>query len=124
MLRPRSQPPPVHCAVCAWYVLSAIGLYQVCPGNPVYTIGSPSFRSAALYTDGKPSANIEAPENSGDNIYVRFASSSLDGTPLDRSWVTYDELTSGGRLCLSMVPEPDTRGNENVSHWPAPFDSY
>ena len=106
-------------AVCAWYVLSAIGLYQVCPGNPIYTIGSPSFRSAALHTDGKPSATIEAPENSGDNIYVRFGvgSSSLNGTPLDRSWVTYDELVSGGKLRLSMASEPDTRGNENISHW-------
>ena len=73
----------------------------------------PGFASS----DGQPSATIEAPENSGDNIYVRFASSSLDGTPLDRSWVTYDELISGGKLRLSMASEPDTRGNENISHW-------
>ena len=89
----------------------------MCIRDRTYTIGSPSFRSAALHTDGKPSATIEAPENSGDNIYVRFDRSSLDGTPLDRSWVTYDELISGGKLRLSMASEPDTRGNENISHW-------
>ena len=104
-------------AVCAWYVLSSIGVFQVCPGNPIYTIGSPSFRSAALHTDGKPSATIEAPENSADNVYVHFASSSLDGAPLDRSYVTYGELVSGCALRLSMASEPDTRRAEDVRHW-------
>ena len=103
--------------MCAWYVLSSIGVFQVCPGNPTYTIGSPSFRSAALHTDGKPSATIEAPENSADNVYVHFASSSLDGAPLDRSYVTYGELVSGCALRLSMASEPDTRGAEDVRHW-------
>ena len=103
--------------MCAWYVLSSIGVFQVCPGNPIYTIGSPSFRSAALHTDGRPSATIEAPENSADNVYVHFASSSLDGAPLDRSYVTYDELVSGCALRLSMASEPDTRRAEDVRHW-------
>jgi len=27
----------------SWYVLSALGFYPVCPGSPVYEIGSPIF---------------------------------------------------------------------------------
>ena len=73
----------------------------------------PGFASS----DGQPSATIEAPENSGDNFYVRFASSSLDGAPLDRSYVTYGELVSGCALRLSMASEPDTRRAEDVRHW-------
>ena len=109
---------PLACTVCAWYVLSSIGIYQVCPGNVAYTIGSPLFCRAALHTDGRPSAVIEAPDNSEASVYVHLASSSLDGTPLDRSWVTYDELISGATLRLSMAPTPEENATA-LRHWPA-----
>ena len=38
----------------SWYVLSAIGFYPVCPGSPVYEIGSPIFtKSTVLLSNGK-----------------------------------------------------------------------
>jgi putative alpha-1,2-mannosidase len=35
----------------AWYVLSALGFYPVCPGNPVYILGSPLFPKATIQLD-------------------------------------------------------------------------
>ena len=35
----------------AWYVMSALGFYQVTPGQPVYAIGSPFFRSATIHLE-------------------------------------------------------------------------
>ena len=32
----------------AWYVMSALGLYQLCPGDPVYTTGYPLFNTARI----------------------------------------------------------------------------
>ena len=32
-----------------WYVLSAMGFYPVCPGKPVYDIGSPIFREIKIF---------------------------------------------------------------------------
>ena len=35
-------------AMSSWYVLSAMGFYPVCPGSPVYEIGSPLFARATI----------------------------------------------------------------------------
>ena len=103
--------------MCAWYILSAIGLYQTCPGLPIYTIGSPLVARAALHTDGRPSAVVEALANSDARVYVQLTSSTLNGQRLGRSWVTYRELVGGGRVSLSMVATPDA-ASAALPHWP------
>ena len=106
--------------MCAWYVLSAIGIYQVCPGNPAYTIGSPLFARVTLHTDGKKGAVIDALDHSEERLYVHLAASSIDGVPLDRSWVTYDELVAGATLRLRMAAEPEAHAiRSTLLHWPA-----
>src|SRR5690606_21680990 len=37
----------------AWYVMSAMGLYQVCPGSNVYDLTSPQFDTIEIATAGK-----------------------------------------------------------------------
>ena len=36
----------------AWYILNAMGFYQVCPGKPVYSIGRPAFVTHQDIVDG------------------------------------------------------------------------
>ena len=36
----------------AWYVLSALGIYPVCPGRPEYVLGTPLFPEATLHLPG------------------------------------------------------------------------
>lgn len=39
----------------AWYVLNAMGFYQIAPGNPVYSIGRPLFDKVTInLPEGKP----------------------------------------------------------------------
>ena len=45
---------------------------------------------------------IRARNNSPENVYVQRA--ALNGKPLDRAWLRYDEVTSGGVLELEMGP--------------------
>ena len=38
----------------AWYILNAMGFYQVCPGKPIYSIGRPIVDKAVInLTNGK-----------------------------------------------------------------------
>ena len=96
----------------AWYVLAAIGLHPICPGDPRYEITSPVFNEIALqldpeYASGK-TFRIHAVNNSDENIYIQNA--RLNGIALDRCWLTHDEIISGGVLELEMGAAPNT-------HW-------
>ena len=38
-------------SLSSWYVFSAMGIYPVTPGTPIYTIGSPLFEKLTLKTE-------------------------------------------------------------------------
>jgi predicted alpha-1,2-mannosidase len=93
----------------AWYVMSALGLYQVCPGDNTYILGSPIFRRATVRLDprfykGKTFV-VETENNSASNIYVQEA--RLNGRPLSRAWITHKEVVAGGVLKLTMGATPN-----------------
>ncbi len=95
----------------AWYVLSAIGLQQVCPGNLRYEITSPVFDEITLqldpeYATGK-TFTIKADNNSSENIYIQSA--TLNGIPLERCYLNYFEITAGGTLELQMGSQPNKK---------------
>ncbi len=92
----------------AWYVLSAMGLYQVEPAGGKYIIGSPLFDEMTVNTGNGKSFTVKAIGNSDKNIYVQRA--RLNGKPYTRSYVMYDDLVGGGTLELEMGPEPSDFG--------------
>jgi putative alpha-1,2-mannosidase len=49
---------------------------------------------------------IEAAGNSEQNVYIDSA--ELNGSALDRNWISYGEITQGGKLSLKMSAEPNT----------------
>jgi predicted alpha-1,2-mannosidase len=88
----------------AWYVLAAIGLHPICPGDNKYQITSPVFNKIELqlnkdYYNGKK-FTIIAHKNSKENIYIK--SIRLNGKILDRWWITHNEIVNGGILELEM----------------------
>jgi len=93
----------------AWYVLNAMGFNPVAPGENVWHIGSPVFNEIEIKLDPqyhlrkkKKTFTIVAENNSVKNIYIQSA--TLNGQPLDRPWITHEELISGGTLRLVMAP--------------------
>lgn len=84
----------------AWYVWSAMGLYPVDPVSGQYEIGSPLFSRIRLRTPSGKWFTVEAPGVSETNIYVRRA--LLNGRPLDRTYITHEEILSGATLTLEM----------------------
>jgi putative alpha-1,2-mannosidase len=49
--------------MAAWYILSALGFYPLCPGKPEYTLGAPLFPHAGVHLGGGKRIVIEAPRN-------------------------------------------------------------
>jgi len=89
----------------SWYVLSAMGVYTVCPGRPVYDIGSPIFERAEIDVGRGRTFTIEARDVSARNKYIQSA--VLNGEALGRPWFTHSDLANGGGLVLAMGPRPN-----------------
>jgi len=92
----------------AWYVLAAMGIHPINPGDNKYQITSPVFNEIEIkldpnYYSGK-TFKIVANNNSEENIYIQ--SMLLNGEPLERYWITHEEITQGGILELEMGLNP------------------
>ncbi len=84
----------------AWYVMSALGFYQVCPGDPTYTTGRPLVDRAVIAVPGGK-FEIVAHNNSSENKYVK--ESRLNGKKLEKPFFTHEELMKGGKLEFFMT---------------------
>lgn len=95
--------------MAAWYAMSAMGLYQVCPGDPVYQLTTPIFEKVTLKLDPKfyPGRQfiVETKNLSKDNYYIQSA--TLNRKPLNRSWLSHEEIVNGGVLIFVMGREPN-----------------
>lgn len=83
----------------AWYVLSAIGLHQYCPGDTRFEITSPLFRHITVRLGNGSTLIIEAPNNSHKAIYIKRA--LWNGKPISPH-IDYHSLMKGGTLHLEM----------------------
>ena len=93
----------------SWYVLSALGIYSVCPGTDEYVLGSPKFRKATITMEDGKKFVIEAKGNSKDNVYIQNA--TLNGKRHTRHYIHYSDIVNGGVLELQMGNQPEkTRG--------------
>lgn len=87
----------------AWYILSAMGLYQPEPAGGRFFFGSPIIDAADLKVrDGV--FEIRVHDNSEDHIYIQRV--ELNGEPLTKRWIDYEEIARGGRLDMYMSNEP------------------
>jgi predicted alpha-1,2-mannosidase len=92
----------------SWYVLSAMGFYPVCPGSPVYEIGSPIFAKSVIRLGNGKLFTILANRVSAQNKYIQSA--QLNGKPLNTAWFPHSAIANGGMLVLEM-------GDKANTHW-------
>ncbi|MDR2847857.1 MAG: GH92 family glycosyl hydrolase [Bacteroidales bacterium] len=90
----------------AWYVISALGFYPVCPGSNQYVIGSPIFDKATIHLENGKQFVVACENQSEKNIYIRSA--KLNGAPYTKSYITYDDIKDGGTLEFVMSSKPNT----------------
>ena len=84
----------------AWYILSALGLYQVEPCGGRYQLGSPLVEEAVLQVGDGKTFTVRTHGGSPEAIYVREV--RLNGKRLSRWWVDYKEIIAGGVLDFYM----------------------
>lgn len=104
----------------AWYLLSAMGIHPFCTASNIYCIGSPLFQEMELKLNRKyhkgDVLRIVTHDNSDENIYIQQA--ALNGKPLKRAWVTYEELTAGTVLEFQMGSKPNKDWGNAREYWP------
>ena len=83
----------------AWYVLSAMGFYQVCPGIPVYAIGRPMVDKVSIKV-GNGSFDIIVKNNTPENKYVK--SVKLNGKSLETPFFSHSDIVKGGKMEIEM----------------------
>ncbi|NJK87639.1 MAG: glycoside hydrolase family 92 protein [Bacteroidales bacterium] len=106
----------------AWFVLSAMGLFQMdggCSEHSPYDIGSPLFEKVVIHLDknlyGGKTFTIIARNNSKENVYIQSA--VLNGKPFNKLKINHEEIVSGGTLELIMGNKPNVNfGTNSSSH--------
>ena len=97
----------------SWYVLSAMGIYSVCPGTDQYVLGSSVFNKVTISMEDGKQFIIEANNNSKQNVYIQSA--TLNGNAYTHNWITYGDIKQGGTLHFEMGSQPNkTRGLANA----------
>jgi predicted alpha-1,2-mannosidase len=111
----------------AWYVMSALGLYPIAPGKPVYQIGRPSVGSAFIRLENGKSISIMCANQANNHPYVKEV--KWNGVPLTELEISHEQLMQGGTLQFEMSATPNKRKtaadinqfNEITNFTPVPF---
>ena len=90
----------------AWYVMSAMGFFPVTPASGYFVIGTPHFEEMTLNFENGNQFVIKAKNLSHENKYIE--SVKLNGKPLTRSYIYYDEVINGGKLEFTMTSDRNT----------------
>jgi len=88
----------------SWYVLSALGIYQIAPGKPIYDFGRPLMDEAMLKLENGKELRIIAINNSKTNKYIQ--SIKLNGKVLKSHFISHNDLLQGGVLTYTMSSKP------------------
>ena len=107
--------------MAAWYLMSSLGFYPVCPGSavPRYEIGTPRFKKVTLNLEKGEELNLVAYNNSDKNIYVQ--SVKVNGQKIDRSWLKHEEIITGGLIEFEMGDTPNKEWGESEKNRPPSF---
>ena len=89
----------------AWYVFTALGFYPVTPGSNQYVIGRPFLPRATLNLPNGHHFTVIADGLDARHPYVGDV--TLDGKPLQRAWISHEEIMAGGELHFTMQAEPN-----------------
>ncbi len=92
-------------AMSSWFVMSAMGLFQMDMLSTVYQIGSPIFPEMILHLDNGNDFKIVANNVSEDNYYIQSA--IFNGKEFNKSWLDYKTIMNGGKLEFEMGPKPN-----------------
>ena len=80
-------------SMAAWFILSALGFYPICPGKPEYTLGVPLFPRTTVHLGSRKTLVID-----GEGAFAGDGGVLLNGQRVPGSTVSHDEIVGGGQL--------------------------
>ena len=96
----------------AWFVLTALGIHMMAPGSCIFHINTPLFRRAEIRLSHRYHSRsvsdtlvIECDRDPQDSIYIRGV--DVNGIPINRAWLKWDEIASGGMITYHLTDTPD-----------------
>ena len=85
-------------SMAAWYVLSSMGIFSLCPGKPEWALGAPLFEQAEIrYPDGRE-IRIEAHSRKPGAFYNQV---TLNGAEHHDNFVPHAAFLKGTRLVFT-----------------------
>ncbi|QLE02456.1 glycoside hydrolase family 92 protein [Galbibacter sp. BG1] len=89
----------------AWYILNAIGIYPVCPGSSVYSIGRPIFGEVNIALKNGNVFTVKTKNNSKQNKYIQGI--TWKNMPLNQPFIDHKEIMAGGVLEVQLGAKPN-----------------
>lgn len=90
----------------AWAVFSCMGFYPATPASGYYVLGLPRFERTRLTFENGKQFEVVAKNLSEQNCFVKTV--KLNGKPLERSYITFEEVYNGGTLEFTMTDQPNS----------------
>lgn len=96
----------------AWFALTALGFHMMSPGSGIFHANTPLFKRAEIRLSEEYHSRtisdtlvIECDCDPEENVYIRGI--DVNGTPIDRAWLTWEEIASGGVITYHLTDKPD-----------------
>jgi predicted alpha-1,2-mannosidase len=89
----------------AWYVLSAMGFYEVTPGSGIYALGTPLFDEVKIHLENGKVFSLKALNRSEKNFYVDDV--LLNGKKRPGTFIMHTDIENGGELIFKMSNRPN-----------------
>jgi hypothetical protein len=89
----------------AWFVMSAMGFYQVCPGQLQYAIGTPLFDKVTINLENGKKFIIKAENLSDKNYFIQSA--SMNRQKYNKCYLMHSDIMDGKELIFKMGAIPN-----------------
>lgn len=95
----------------SWYVLSALGLYDVAPTSRQWLVIPPRHKFMSVtFEDGRTFTVRRVGRGPIERV-------TFNGRPLERSFLWHDEVIGGGELVFELGEAREARGASGVTGW-------
>lgn len=84
----------------AWYVMSAMGFYPVCPGQQQYAIGIPVFDKVTINLENGKQFVIKSENTTEKDFYIQSA--KLNDKSYNKCYINHSDIMNGGELYFVM----------------------
>src|SRR5574344_298349 len=97
----------------AWYVLSALGFYPICPGSDTYVLGSPLFSKTTIRLENGEHITINSRNQSHKNCYI--LSATINNVPINNSLINTATFRHGCTMNFEMGSEPNKQFGATIA---------